>query len=237
MCCQGVTTGELERICRRYIVEDLEAIPSTLGQQGFPACICTSVNHVVCHGIPHDRKPLQNGDIINLDVTVKKDGFIGDTSKMFLVGKAPPFAQKLVQVTLECLYRGITQVRPGAYLGDIGHAISEFARQHRYSVVKEYGGHGIGRQMWEDPHVYHFGEPGSGLMLQAGMIFTIEPMINLGSAQVHTLADGWTVVTQDHKLSAQWEHTVLVTPDGHEILTRRREENLLPESSESNTFP
>lgn len=220
----GVTTGKLEQLCRRFIIEDLDAIPSTLGQQGFPACICTSVNHVVCHGIPQHHKPLQNGDILNIDVTVKKDGFIGDTSKMFLVGKVAAYAQRLVQVTQECLYLGIEQVKPGAHLGDIGHAIASHAHRNRYTVVEEYGGHGIGKEMWESPHIHHFGKAGTGLVLQEGITFTIEPMINLGSKQVRTLADGWTVVTRDHKLSAQWEHTILVTKQGYEILTLRQEE-------------
>ncbi len=222
----GVTTGRLEQICRRFIIEDLQAIPSTLGQQGFPACICTSVNHVVCHGIPQDHKPLQNGDILNIDVTVKKDGYIGDTSKMFLIGKTAAYAQRLVSVTQECLYLGIAKVRPGAYLGDIGEAISSHAHQNRYSVVEEFGGHGIGREMWEAPQVQHVGKSGTGLVLQEGMIFTIEPMINLGTRHVRTLADGWTVVTRDHKLSAQWEHTILVTKNGYEVLTQRQEEKI-----------
>lgn len=221
----GVTTAELERICRRYILDVQQAIPSTLGQEGYPACICTSVNHVVCHGIPTDVKKLQSGDILNIDVTVKKDGFIGDTSKMFLIGKVPPHAERLVRVTQECMYRGIEHVRPGAYLGDIGYAISQHARQNGYSVVEEFGGHGIGEQMWEYPHVNHFGKPGEGLELQAGMTFTIEPMVNQGARQVRTLADGWTVVTRDHKLSAQWEHTLLVTDSGYEILTLRKDES------------
>ncbi len=220
----GVTTSRLEQICRRFIIEDLQAIPSTLGQQGFPACICTSVNHVVCHGIPQDRKPLQNGDILNIDVTVKKDGFIGDTSKMFLVGKTPAYAQRLVEIPQECMYLGIAQVKPGAHVGDIGEVIAKQAHKNRFSVVEEYGGHGIGREMWESPHIHHFGKSGTGLVLQAGMTFTIEPMINLGERHIRTLADGWTVVTRDHKLSAQWEHTILVTPNGHEILTKRQEE-------------
>ena len=223
----GVTTSKLEQICRRFIIEDLQATPSTLGQQGFPACICTSVNHVVCHGIPQDRKPLQNGDILNIDVTVKKEAYIGDTSKMFLVGKTPAYAQRLVEVTQECLYLGIAQVKPGAHLGDIGEVISKHAHQNRYSVVEEYGGHGIGREMWEPPHIHHFGKAETGLVLREGMIFTIEPMINLGTRHVRTLADGWTVVTRDHKLSAQWEHTILVTCNGYEILTLRQEENTI----------
>ncbi|CCD04314.1 methionine aminopeptidase [Legionella pneumophila subsp. pneumophila] len=221
----GTSTKELEQICRQYIVEDLKAIPSTLNHYGFPACICTSINHVVCHGIPSEKK-LKNGDIINIDVTVQKDGYIGDTSKMFLVGNIKPFAKKLVEVTQECLYKAISIVRPGAYLGDIGNIIQTHAEQHGYSIVREFGGHGIGKSMWEDPHIMHFGKPNTGLRLQAGMTFTIEPMLNLGRKEVKTLGDGWTVVTKDHKLSAQWEHTILVTDNGHEILTLRADEHL-----------
>lgn len=221
----GTSTKELEQICRQYIVEDLKAIPSTLNHYGFPACICTSINHVVCHGIPSEKK-LKNGDIINIDVTVQKDGYIGDTSKMFLVGNIKPFAKKLVEVTQECLYKAISIVRPGAHLGDIGNIIQTHAEQYGYSVVREFGGHGIGKSMWEDPHIMHFGKPNTGLRLQAGMTFTIEPMLNLGRKEVKTLGDGWTVVTKDHKLSAQWEHTILVTDNGHEILTLRADEHL-----------
>ncbi|CZG81969.1 Methionine aminopeptidase [Legionella pneumophila] len=172
----GTSTKELEQICRQYIVEDLKAIPSTLNHYGFPACICTSINHVVCHGIPSEKK-LKNGDIINIDVTVQKDGYIGDTSKMFLVGNIKPFAKKLVEVTQECLYKAISIVRPGAHLGDIGNIIQTHAEQHGYSIVREFGGHGIGKSMWEDPHIMHFGKPNTGLRLQAGMTFTIEPML------------------------------------------------------------
>ncbi|HAT8335308.1 TPA: type I methionyl aminopeptidase [Legionella pneumophila] len=221
----GTSTKELEQICRQYIVEDLKAIPSTLNHYGFPACICTSINHVVCHGIPSEKK-LKNGDIINIDVTVQKDGYIGDTSKMFLVGNIKPFAKKLVEVTQECLYKAISIVRPGAHLGDIGNIIQTYAEQHGYSIVREFGGHGIGKSMWEEPHIMHFGKPNTGLRLQAGMTFTIEPMLNLGRKEVKTLGDGWTVVTKDHKLSAQWEHTILVTDNGHEILTLRADEHL-----------
>lgn len=221
----GISTIELERICRNYIIKDLKAIPSTLNHYGFPACICTSINHVVCHGIP-SNKLLKNGDIINIDVTVQKDGYIGDTSKMFLIGDVKPFAKKLVEVTQECLYKAIALVRPGARLGNIGSIIQEHAEKNRYSVVREFGGHGIGRTMWEKPDVMHFGKPNTGLSLQAGMTFTIEPMINLGSKEIKTLGDGWTVVTKDHKLSAQWEHTILVTDHGYEILTLRSDERI-----------
>ena len=215
----GVSTGELERLCRQYIYNDLQAIPASLNHKGFPGCICTSINAVVCHGIPSDKKILKSGDIINIDVTVQKEGYIGDTSKMFLVDIVPPYAQHLVQITQECLYKAINLVRPGAYLGDIGHVIQQHAQAHRYSVVREYGGHGIGRQMWEEPHVPHFGKPRTGLELQAGMTFTIEPMINQGKKEVRLLGDGWTVITKDRKLSAQWEHTILVTDTGYEVLT------------------
>lgn len=220
----GVSTGELERICRRYIIEDLQAIPASLGHHGFAGCICTSINHVVCHGIPSDKKYLQSGDIINIDVTVKKDDYIGDTSKMFLVGQAKPWALRLVEVTQACLYKAIALVQPGIRLGDIGHVIQQHAESHGYSVVREYGGHGIGRQMWEEPQVLHYGKPNTGMALEAGMTFTIEPMINQGKSATRQLADGWTVVTKDHSLSAQWEHTVLVTENGAEVLTRRQEE-------------
>jgi methionyl aminopeptidase len=220
----GISTGKLDQICHRFITEELKAIPSTLNHQGFPASICTSLNHVICHGIPSDTKILKNGDILNIDVTVKQDGFIGDTSKMYLVGNVKPHARRLVAVTQECLYKAIQLVKPGITLGDIGHAIQQHAESHRYSVVREFGGHGIGRDMWEDPHVLHFGKPNTGMKLQSGMTFTIEPMINLGSKNIRQLGDGWTVVTKDHKLSAQWEHTILVTDDGYEILTARREE-------------
>lgn len=221
----GISTLELEQICRKYIIEELEAIPSTLNHYGFPACICTSINHVVCHGIPSD-KIIKVGDILNIDVTVQKDGYIGDTSKMFLIGNVKPFAKKLVEVTQECLYKAISIVRPGIRLGDIGSIIQEHAEKNRYSVVREFGGHGIGQTMWEEPHVMHFGKPNTGLQLQAGMTFTIEPMINLGSKDIKTLGDGWTVVTKDHKLSAQWEHTILVTTNGYEVLTLRPDEHI-----------
>jgi methionyl aminopeptidase len=220
----GVSTGELDERCRKYIIDDLQAIPSTLNHHGFPASICTSLNHVVCHGIPSDTKFLKNGDILNIDVTVQKDGFIGDTSKMFLVGEVKPYAKKLVEITQECMYQAIKIVRPGIRLGDIGHIIQQHAELHRYSVVREYGGHGIGRSMWEEPQVLHYGKPNTGLELKAGMTFTIEPMINLGKKEVKMLGDGWTVVTKDHKLSAQWEHTILVTETGYEVLTARKEE-------------
>jgi methionyl aminopeptidase len=216
----GVTTDELDRICNEYIVGVQKTIPANVGYNGFPKTLCTSVNHVVCHGIPNDKK-LKNGDIINIDVTVIKDGFHGDTSKMYFVGEPSVLAKRLVQVTHDAMLMGIEMVRPGTRLGDIGHAIQQFAEGHGFSVVREYCGHGIGRVYHEDPQVLHYGSPGIGLELRAGMTFTIEPMINAGKRHVKTLPDGWTVVTKDHSLSAQWEHTVLVTPTGHEILTRR----------------
>ena len=219
----GVTTGELDRLCHDYIVNEQDAVPAPLNYRGFPKSICTSVNHQVCHGIPSDKR-LKNGDIVNIDVTVIKDGFHGDTSKMFLVGDASVMARRLTTVCKECLEIGIDLVRPGTTLGDIGHAIQTHAERHNYSVVREYCGHGIGRRFHEDPQVLHYGEPGRGMTLQAGMTFTIEPMINAGRRHVKLLKDNWTVVTKDHGLSAQWEHTILVTEDGHEVLTRRREE-------------
>lgn len=223
----GVSTAELEKIARHYILEDLKAIPASLGHHGFPGCICTSVNHVVCHGIPSEKKVLKNGDIINIDVTVKKHEYIGDTSKMFLVGEVKPWAKKLVTVTQECLYQAIALVRPGTTLGDLGHTIQTHAEQHGYSIVREFGGHGIGQVMWEEPHIHHYGKPGTGIQLVPGMTFTIEPMINLGKKEISKLGDGWTVVTKDRSLSAQWEHTLLVTQTGVEILTLRDEEQAL----------
>ena len=216
----GISTDELDRICHDYIVNKQKTIPANVGYNGFPKTLCTSVNHVVCHGIPNDKK-LKNGDIINIDVTVIKDGFHGDTSKMYYVGEPSVMARRLVEVTHDAMLMGIEMVRPGTRLGDIGHAIQQFAENHGFSVVREYCGHGIGRVYHEDPQVLHYGSPGIGLELKAGMTFTIEPMINAGKRHVKTLPDGWTVVTKDHSLSAQWEHTILVTPTGHEILTRR----------------
>lgn len=214
----GVTTGELDEICHRYIVEDLDAIPAPLNYRGFPKSVCTSVNHVVCHGIPGDKK-LKSGDIINIDITVIKDGFHGDTSRMFSVGKPSIQAERLCRVTRECMYKGIDIVRPGTRLGDIGHVIQSHAEEHHFSIVREYCGHGIGREFHEEPQVLHYGRPGTGLALEKGMTFTIEPMVNAGARETRVLSDNWTVVTRDHSLSAQWEHTILVTDDGHEILT------------------
>lgn len=215
---EGVTTGELDQICHDYIVNVQQAIPAPLNYRGFPKSICTSVNQVVCHGIPGPKK-LKKGDIVNIDVTVIKDGYHGDASCMFMVGVPSPIAQRLAQIAYECLGIGIRLVRPGIHLGDIGHAIQQHAESRRCSVVREYCGHGIGRSFHEDPQVLHYGKPGDGPELKPGMTFTIEPMINAGKRQVKLLPDGWTVVTKDHSLSAQWEHTVLVTDDGYEILT------------------
>lgn len=219
----GVTTEDLNQRCHDYIVDTQHAIPAPLNYHGFPKSICTSVNHVVCHGIPSDKK-LKNGDIVNIDVTVIKDGYHGDTSKMFFVGKSPEFAQRLVRVTQECLYIGIDMVKPGVQLGDIGAAIQAHAEKHRYSIVREYCGHGIGAVFHEDPQVLHYGKPGTGITLEQGMCFTIEPMVNLGKRDVKLLGDDWTVITKDRKLSAQWEHTLGVTADGCEVFTRRAEE-------------
>ncbi|MCH8531484.1 MAG: type I methionyl aminopeptidase [Saccharospirillum sp.] len=222
----GVSTGELDRICHHYIVDTQGGIPAPLnyGNPPFPKSICTSVNHVICHGIPSDDKILKKGDIVNIDVTVIKDGYHGDTSKMYCVGEVPAHLQRLISVTQECLYKGIELVRPGTRLGDIGHVIQQHAESNYYSVVREYCGHGIGAVFHEEPQVLHYGKPGTGLELKEGMTFTIEPMINAGKPQSKVLGDHWTVITKDRKASAQWEHTLLVTRDGVEVLTRRQEE-------------
>lgn len=214
----GVTTDELDRICHDYIVSVQGAIPAPLNYRGFPKSICTSVNHVVCHGIPGDRR-LRAGDIVNVDVTVIKDGFHGDSSRMFHVGKPTIQGERVVRLAREALWLGIAAARPGNRLGDIGHAIQSHVEAAGCSVVREYCGHGIGRIFHEDPQVLHYGSPGQGLELVPGMTFTIEPMVNAGKRHVRLLGDGWTVVTGDHSLSAQWEHTLLITPDGHEVLT------------------
>jgi methionyl aminopeptidase len=219
----GVSTDELDRICHDYIVIQQEAIPAPLNYRGFPKSICTSVNHQVCHGIP-GNKILKGGDIVNIDITVIKDGFHGDTSKMFFVGKPSVLSQRLVDITQKAMWKGIELVRPGIHLGDIGHAIQRFVESNGYSVVQEYCGHGIGRGFHEDPQVLHYGTPDTGMALQPGMTFTIEPMVNAGKRNVKLLPDGWTVVTKDRKPSAQWEHTLLVTADGYEVLTLRKEE-------------
>ena len=215
----GVTTDELNARCHEYILNVQRAVPAPLNYRGFPKSICTSVNHVVCHGIPSPDKRLKQGDIVNVDITVIKDGWHGDTSRMFAVGKISPAAQRLIEITHEAMWIGIRQVRPGAHLGDIGAAIQGFVEPQHLSIVREYCGHGIGQIFHEDPQVLHYGERGHGLELQAGMTFTVEPMVNAGKRHVRLLPDGWTVITKDHSLSAQWEHTVLVTDTGFEVLT------------------
>lgn len=219
----GVTTGELDQICHDFIVNEQKAIPAPLNYRGFPKSICTSVNHQVCHGIPGEKK-LKKGDLLNIDVTVIKDGYHGDTNKTFFVGQVSVLAQRLTKITQECMYKGIEQIKPGARLGDIGHAIQQHAEAHRFSVVREYCGHGIGLGFHEEPNVLHYGEAGTGLEIKENMTFTVEPMINAGKRHVRLLPDKWTVVTKDHSLTAQWEHTILVTKDGYEILTLRDEE-------------
>jgi len=219
----GVTTGELDRLCHDYMVNQQGTLPAPLnyappGYRPFPKAICTSVNHQVCHGIPGDRV-LKNGDIVNIDITVIKDGYHGDTSRMFYIGEPSIAARRLCEVTYECMWAGIAQVRPGGLLGDIGHAIQTHAEKHGFSVVREFCGHGIGRRFHEEPQVLHYGKPGTLDRLVPGMIFTVEPMINAGRREIRELADGWTIVTKDHSLSAQWEHTVLVTDSGYDVLT------------------
>jgi methionyl aminopeptidase len=215
----GVTTGRLDDICHDYITRVQHAIPAPLNYHGFPKSICTSINHQVCHGIPGD-KVLKHGDIVNIDVTVLKDGYHGDTSKMFFVGEPSVIARRVSQISHECMCIAIEMVRPGVRLGDIGFAIQHHAESNNMSVVREYCGHGIGRNFHEEPQVLHYGTPGTGLALAAGMTFTIEPMINAGKRQVKLMPDQWTVITKDRSLSAQWEHTILVTDRGHEVLTR-----------------
>lgn len=214
----GVSTDHLDRLCHDYIVDVQKAIAANIGYHGYPKTVCASVNHVVCHGIPSDQ-PLKDGDIVNIDVAVIKDGWFGDTSRMYYVGEPAPLARRLVETTYQAMRAGILQVRPGATLGDVGHAIQSVAQGAGYSVVREYCGHGIGKVYHDDPQVLHFGRPGEGLKLQEGMVFTIEPMVNAGKAATRELADGWTVVTRDHSLSAQWEHMVAVTADGFQVLT------------------
>jgi methionyl aminopeptidase len=214
----GVTTEELDRICHDYITGQQQAIPAPLNYRGFPKSICTSVNHVVCHGIP-GAKTLKNGDAMNIDITVIKDGFHGDTSRMFFVGKPNIQAQRLSDVAFESMWRGIRELAPGKHLGDIGAAVQRHVEKNRFSVVREYCGHGIGQVFHEDPQVLHYGKAGTGMELREGMTLTVEPMVNAGKPQVKLLPDGWTVVTKDHSLSAQWEHTVLITADGFEVLT------------------
>ncbi|PJI97398.1 methionyl aminopeptidase [Acidovorax sp. 69] len=215
----GVSTEELDQRCHDFIVHELKVIPANVGYLGFPKTVCTSVNHVICHGIPAPDKVLKAGDIINIDVAIIKDGWFGDTSRMYFVGEPTPLARRLVHTTYEAMRAGILQVRPGATLGDVGHAIQTVAHRERFSVVREYCGHGIGQVYHDEPQVLHYGHRGQGLRLEEGMVFTIEPMINAGKRETKELADGWTVVTRDHSLSAQWEHMVAVTADGFEVLT------------------
>ncbi len=223
----GISTGELDLICHKHIVDKQHAIPAPLHYKGFPKSICTSVNHVICHGIPSDGKILKSGDILNIDVTVIKDGFHGDTSKMFCVGTVPEHAKRLIRVTQECLYKAIDIVKPGIKLGDIGYVIQQHGEAHNYSIVQEYCGHGIGRIFHEEPQVLHYGKPGTGTEVIEGMTFTIEPMLNAGSRYTKlSKKDGWTVTTKDRRLSAQWEHTLAVTRDGCEVMTSRSDEPL-----------
>lgn len=221
----GVSTEALDRICHDYIVNDQQSIPANVGYNGFEKTICSSVNQVICHGIPSEKKILKDGDILNIDVTVIRNGWHGDTSKMFLVGKTQPHNERLVKVTQECLYKAIEVVKPGAYLGDIGAVIQEHAQKNHYSVVEDYCGHGIGQVYHEDPQVLHYGKKGTGLRLEEGLTFTIEPMINQGTKYTKVLRDGWTVETEDGRNSAQWEHTLAVTSNGVEVLTQRSEES------------
>lgn len=226
----GINTGVLDMLCHSMIVDDLDAVPAALnytpgyGTPPFPKSVCISVNHVVCHGIPNSKKVLKSGDIVNIDVALVKDGFYGDTSKTFLVGKPTIMGERLTRITQECLYKGIEAVRPGASTGDIGFVIQRHAEKHNYSVVRELCGHGVGNVFHGKPQILHFGKPGTGTILEEGMTFTIEPMINAGARFIKMLPDLWTIVTKDHKLSAQWEHTILVTAMGSEILTKRSEE-------------
>jgi len=222
----GVTTGELDRICHDYMVNVQKTIPAPLNYHGFPKSICTSVNHVICHGIPADDKVLKDGDIVNIDITVIKDGFHGDTSKMFVVGKPSILADRLIRVTQECLYLALKKVKNGARLGDIGHVIQVHAEKHNYSIVREYCGHGIGEIFHEDPQVLHYGRPNTGDVLKTGMCLTVEPMVNAGERHSKLLKDGWTVVTKDRSLSAQFEHTIVVTDTGCEILTLRSDDTI-----------
>ena len=221
----GVSTEELDKICFDHITEVQKAVPANVGYRGYEKTICASVNQVICHGIPSPNKILKDGDIIKIDITVLKDGWHGDTSKMFLVGKTQPHNERLVKVTQECLYKAIEVVRPGARLGDIGAVIQQHAEQNHYSVVEDYCGHGIGKVYHDEPQVLHYGKLGTGLELKAGMCFTIEPMINQGKKHTKLLSDGWTVETKDGRNSAQWEHTIAVTEQGFEVLTKRSEEN------------
>jgi len=222
----GVSTMGINDLAERFIIDQLHARPASKGQYGYQYVLNSSVNRVVCHGVPSTTQKLKSGDIINVDITLEQGGFIADSSKMYMIGNVTPIARRLVDKTYEAMWEGIRVVKPGATLGDVGHAIQSHAHKHGYSVVREYCGHGIGREMHEEPQVLHYGLPGKGLVLQEGMVFTIEPMINQGKAKVKLKKDGWTVVTSDKKLSAQWEHTVAVTSDGYEVLTLRAEERI-----------
>lgn len=222
----GISTMDINNLAERYIVDQLGARPASKGQYGYQYALNTSVNHVVCHGVPADTLKLKSGDIVNVDITLEQGGFIADSSKMYMVGDVAPLARRLVDKTYEAMWEGIRVVKPGATLGDVGHAIQHHAEKNGYSVVREYCGHGIGREMHEDPQVLHYGQAGKGLVLQEGMVFTIEPMINQGRAKVKMKKDGWTVVTADKKLSAQWEHTIAVTSNGFEVLTLREDERI-----------
>lgn len=220
----GISTMDINNLAEHYIVDQLGARPASKGQYGYQYALNTSVNNVVCHGIPSEQQILKSGDIVNVDITLEQGGFIADSSKMYLIGEVAPLAKRLVDQTYEAMWEGIRVVKPGATLGDVGHAIQSYAEQQGYSVVREYCGHGIGREMHEGPQVLHYGHQGKGLVLQEGMTFTIEPMVNQGKAKVKVKKDGWTVITNDKKLSAQWEHTIAVTSDGYEVLTLRRDE-------------
>lgn len=228
---EGLSTMEINNLAEAFIVDTLNARPASKGQYGFPYVLNTSVNQVVCHGMPSETHKLKAGDIVNVDITLEKNGYIADSSKMYLIGDVSPVARRLVDETYQAMWKGIQAVKPGATLGNIGHAIQQHAREKGYSVVRDYCGHGIGREMHEGPQVLHFGVPGKGLVLKEGMTFTIEPMINQGKAKVKTKRDGWTVVTADKKLSAQWEHTIAVTADGYEVLTLRGEERIQPQAT------
>jgi methionyl aminopeptidase len=229
----GMSTLQVNDLVDRFITIDLAARPASKGQYGFAYVLNCSINHVVCHGVPDRERIVRDGDIINLDITLEKNGFIADSSKTYIVGNAPPAARRLVRVAQEAMWHGIRQVRPGAYLGDIGSAIESHAKRNGYSIVRDYRGHGIGREMHEEPQVLNFGRPGTGMRLREGMVFTIEPMVNQGTRKVSTESDGWTVVTNDGKLSAQFEHTVAVTSDGVEVLTLRRDEAGMPSRGRS----
>lgn len=220
----GITTMEINNLAEAFIVNQLHSRPASKGQYDYPFVLNTSVNEVVCHGMPKETEHLKSGAIVNVDITLEKDGLIADSSKMYLIGHVSPLARRLVKKTYEAMWKGIKVVRPGATLGDIGHAIQSYVESNGYSVVREYCGHGVGQEMHEEPQVLHYGKPGEGAVLREGMVFTIEPMVNQGDSRTKIKKDGWTVVTRDKKLSAQWEHTVAVTADGVEVLTLREDE-------------